>query len=430
MCELRTNFKVGLNTGEQKMQKLFEKFLHESVFSTLKKNAYEKILFETIKRATSFKDLVEKTRLMELKIYKSLSLTIDKSKRVLGHLSEDNYKDLVSENLYHYVKENKAEGDLVLLSTAKKIGLDSQTILKDSKRLQRFFYNSLDKIYGEENFKVQASLQILMLVFVLLAASVATLNLTPLIDVRKSQSDAHYTNELRRVTGHPSIRAYVFKSDSFNAYTRGTPRVFYSTKVREECSEREVMAVLLHEFGHFDSGNAAMISASLVGITTITMISMSLLLRRIFREKLKKSPQGYLTISILSSYIGMITGGVGTMLINKALSQPQEFLADSYAIKYGYGKEQLAVMSKFKKEAHEKFCDFAPSGISCDEFINKIYKNLSHPSPVRRLEFLEKVMKDKRTQRVMKVGSKIGALKWMRLIGKILIEYYKKKGMN
>lgn len=47
---------------------------------------------------------------------------------------------------------------------------------------------------------------------------------------------------------------------------------------------------------------------------------------------------------------------------------------------------------------------------------------------IKRLQFVEKIMNDPKIQKLLKASAKIGIFRWINLIGRLLIEFYSKKG--
>jgi len=127
-------------------------------------------------------------------------------------------------------------------------------------------------------------------------------------------------------------------------------------------------------------------------------------------------------------YTDFVENTRGVSQIGKILSKPEEYIADSYAVKYGYGEEERRIETMLFNDAKRSLCFSIPPGYTCEEWVEKFYKGSSHPSGLKRLQFVEKLMSDSRVQNLLKKSAKIGVLKWIRLMGKLLIELYSKKG--
>lgn len=190
---------------------------------------------------------------------------------------------------------------------------------------------------------------------------------------------------------------HVYKGLEPNAFTFGFGRhIIVSTELLKMLNEREVMAVLLHESYH----------------------NMK---KHTYKEMAMKYPFFYLCISVIIS-VGMTSGSIFIIpalliiyLISKVggitkdilVGRRMEYNADSFAAKYGYGKELISSLKKINKWVKEEL-SYQVCGKVC-QMMRKIDSAIGeHPLLKNRIE---NILKDEKNLKKVLVTKSFGKIK-------------------
>ena len=183
---------------------------------------------------------------------------------------------------------------------------------------------------------------------------------------------------------------HVLEDKSIMAFSFGFGRhVFVSTELINLFTERELMAVLLHEVYHNTKKHTykelmykypLFYLASFVAITTI-------------------STMGLMFAGILSLFLIIKGGGI---FFNMTFGRNMEYKADSFAAKYGYGDDLISALKKIKAWVKEK-TKYVQCGMWC-KIMEKLDRIIDeHPTMKNRIQNILK--QDKEIKNVAKTRS-------------------------
>ncbi len=154
------------------------------------------------------------------------------------------------------------------------------------------------------------------------------------------------TNKFRRIVEDDKVEIYYAKSKSINAFMVGDHRLFVTVPLMQMLDEREIISVLLHEWGHFKGGHVGKLSFT-ENIISIPLISaMSALMIQF----------GLPTIIITSLFFKWFGRKISRNTVNVILGRRYEYYADSYAAKYGYGQDLIHALRKIDEYFRDIIC--------------------------------------------------------------------------
>ena len=142
-------------------------------------------------------------------------------------------------------------------------------------------------------------------------------------------------------------------SEMVNAFSLGigSKHVFITKPLVKMLTDREIMAVLLHEAAHSVGLHMIQQTAGHYGFLTICV--------QLF---MKYGFGVYMALPSFLSYIMIVVffGLAPQILTARTLGRWHERVGDSYAVKHGYGKELISALRKMTKhmmkECTKKFC--------------------------------------------------------------------------
>jgi len=164
------------------------------------------------------------------------------------------------------------------------------------------------------------------------------------LSVMTRKRDDHFTEKIRNIVKDSDVNVYVLPSKKEpNAFNLGTRSLYYTPMLKKMLTDKEMIATLLHEYGHFKGKHVWKLQAtkSVIGISTSVLIGM------VIPEKLKY----YGVFAHL--YILLVSIG----LIGRTMGQSYEIQADSFASKLGYKKELGSALQKLEKHFRFKVCE-------------------------------------------------------------------------
>ena len=189
----------------------------------------------------------------------------------------------------------------------------------------------------------------------------------------------------------PEIKPYIIDSMSVNAFAVGAHTVANTKGALEVFNEEELQGIILHEIAHIKNGNtkAELLNKVGNGFVTLFVIFANLffmtldILFRDLDDKDTKHTSGIFRILFLSlKFVINITAYVLLFIGNVILSgnsRKNEFEADKFAFKMGYGEELKNALYLIQK-------------ISMSSKTNLIEKmQQSHPRVSKRIAKLEEM---------------------------------------
>lgn len=153
--------------------------------------------------------------------------------------------------------------------------------------------------------------------------------------------------------------------------------IFIGQKMLEMCHYREMTAILLHEIGHTFAHTA----------------SFPTLLERILKPLSQTASIGIVMTPLITSPVGIaiLLASITMTRTVSFLEHKGEYDADNFAAKYGYGKEMVTVLDKFRtmNKDHIKK-NFLMKMI---EYLKNFFFPSTHPSDSNRICKLVNSMK-------------------------------------
>lgn len=186
------------------------------------------------------------------------------------------------------------------------------------------------------------------------------------------QIDKNLTAKIRKITGDNDIIIFRCLYDEVNAFCDGTPNLYYFIGIVKQLklTEDELMAIMLHEFGHYAEKHVRSSQVKIVGSTSLLAAAVNLI-----------NIPDMLRI-LLTSYINLLV----MLPLSRSLKWT-EVEADTYPGKYGYGKAFISSLKKIKKYMYKEMCP-GMSTRECDEYMESLHYWDEHPSPNERLKNL------------------------------------------
>ena len=174
-------------------------------------------------------------------------------------------------------------------------------------------------------------------------------------------------------------KVYILKEDSPNAFCIATPRMFIHTGLQKLLNEDEVFAVMLHEAGHINNKD---IYKKIVATGAFTALLLAL-------GSVMAPGPGTMAAFALMYYL-RVTGLEG-IIFARTLGRRGERMADSFAVKNGYGKQMASALQKLDRWV-TKLRAKRPCGKACQRF-TKLNEMMDEHPPLKKR--VETVLKEK-----------------------------------
>ncbi|MHA2062878.1 MAG: M48 family metalloprotease [Candidatus Thorarchaeota archaeon] len=216
--------------------------------------------------------------------------------------------------------------------------------------------------FSEPNkpLKARVNAAITSAVFVLIL-SVAAAYAMSLAMTLRSKRNKEWEVKIKDITGR-GYKIYANKSKGINACATIGGRITVFKGLSDKLSEREIMAVVLHEVGHHQARDLAKGLAMVTGHATLaTLIGLNVI--------------PMIVVETLAAIFYYTRTNVA-----------KEFAADSFAKRYGYGKEMASALKKLKG-AQKKPSIFAKAMTSISTLGGLIK---THPETEKRISALLK----------------------------------------
>jgi len=212
--------------------------------------------------------------------------------------------------------------------------------LNEVQFLEEQYANALEEYKKVDQLTEQGVGRALITVAKVLGPSLISLFLGYLYFLYKSKKDVYLEEKLKIILrdigedfGAKIITVREFGMKDPNAFCAVGRALFYTSGLKKLLTEKEIIAVLLHEYRHFKSLDAYTNFASRFG--------MMLLIAKIFPSTVRAS----LLIPWLALYffVLILTTGVPYKL---TLGRLAEYRADSFPAKYGYAEDLISALNK------------------------------------------------------------------------------------
>lgn len=269
--------------------------------------------------------------------------------------------------------------------------------------------SSIKKQYVEESVTIAAGLIALRFIMILIYFYKYTNDM-----MNSAKIDEDMTKKFNDIIPDKFFKwklRIIENSNEINAWTVGGENLYITRGLLSLLNHDEVMAVMLHEAGHTKSFHVWQRLALEEGGFLLIMGLIGKLLIPIIKL-FKTDPK----LAILS-YVGIIMLSPMLELAKKYWSRVNEFQADNWAVKYGYGDHLISAFKKMMNEyKKEKPCN----NITCKLF--RKYNDLmsTHPKMQKRIERILETQEAKKalidnaknpTKALLKIASLLGATK-------------------
>ena len=180
------------------------------------------------------------------------------------------------------------------------------------------------------------------------------------------------TKKFRKIVKDENIFIYECLYDEVNAFCDGTPYLYYFTGLVDKLKlkEDELIAIMLHEYGHLKENHVVVSTSKFVVSTTLGAAAVNL-------ANVPSVLRITLTI-IVNTLIGKVLGRAGKYM---------EVAADSYPGKYGYNDAMISALKKIKKYMYNEMCPGLTTK-ECDQYMDDLHYWDEHPTPNERIKDL------------------------------------------
>lgn len=228
-------------------------------------------------------------------------------------------------------------------------------------------------------------------------AEAATNHITSLLtEARKVTSLPHYTKILRKIVKDDDVRALEIKSKTLNAYNRGTPDLYITSALMKILTEKEIIAVLLHEYGHYKHKHSDKSVGMFFSSNILLAVTAGVIL------KMSANPALIVLAIVLKKTI--------VAKINRTM----EYTADNFAVEYGYGEHLASSFRKVEAWIVKNICKTTDRD-KCDIVKKRIYIMSTHPPLEKRARVILNKMDvkgiiadPKEFSKVVKSGKDVG----------------------
>lgn len=189
------------------------------------------------------------------------------------------------------------------------------------------------------------------------------------------------TNKVRNIIENDKIEIYKIDNETVNAFNMGSKKLYYYDGLvkKLKLTEDELIAIMIHEYGHYEGKHVLKHESIVVPSHFICSFIVALL----FGNK-----ELTMTNQILWQISSSMIPGV---IYNVTLGRKFEYYSDSFAKKYGYGKQLESALGKMQKYFIYEICeknDIIPESNKCKNIISSMHKLDEHPEFEDRLAAL------------------------------------------
>ena len=181
--------------------------------------------------------------------------------------------------------------------------------------------------------------------------------------IKSAKESKKHSEKLSKIV-NKDVKCYVIKDKVPNAFNAGGSNCYITKPLLKMLNEKETIAVLLHEYGHYQKLHifkslGIHISSSILIVTVFNMVAIILI----------GTPFGLL--AVLSMLFGK--------KVASWYAKTKEFEADEVAVKHGYGKAFMSGLKKLEKWTRSDVCKKLNKK-ECDlYFVELQSKSSTHP---------------------------------------------------
>ena len=180
-----------------------------------------------------------------------------------------------------------------------------------------------------------------------------------------------YTRKIREITNDNKIEVYVDTSKAINAYYAGGRKLYITRGMISFLNnDDEVMACLLHEYGH-------KIKRHLLKQYLFSMGNMSVAIMIMMSVSHALTGLG----------LGLLTKRLLSVLFDITIGRRHEYQADAMTKKYGYDKHLIRAFLKIDKYVRKRIC-MDMNQRQCEARIRELHRWDEHPTFIQRIRAL------------------------------------------
>jgi len=189
---------------------------------------------------------------------------------------------------------------------------------------------------------------------------------------RQGRIDKSLTEEVSKIVNDVDVNVWILDINMVNAFNIGTPDLYLTVPLlrKLKLSRGEIVGICLHEYGHYAGKHMRTIA--------YTNTAVGIMVPVILREFMDSTGAAFY---ILSKILALLVSGVLRVYIGR----PQEYFADSYAAKAGYGKDLISALNKLDWFVRKQVCKDKTKE-QCDLMIDNISRFDEHPTLKKRVE--------------------------------------------
>jgi len=211
---------------------------------------------------------------------------------------------------------------------------------------------------------------------------------------KKPNKDIKMSNICRVVTKDDDVQVIRLDIPEINAFNLGSKKLYYCAGLKDSAhmKDEEIVAILLHEYGHYIKGHRGKI---------LTRIYASLTIRSLILGWIPGI--GPVLGPLLAHYILPYSPPVDVM-------RKQEYEADNYVGQVGYKKQYVAAMNKLQMAMRTETCTqlkLDPRSESCKNIVGILQDQTEHGRLSDRIEAVTKSKIPKRVGVLKKLISKV-----------------------
>ena len=181
--------------------------------------------------------------------------------------------------------------------------------------------------------------------------------------IKSAKESKKHSEKLSKIV-NKDVKCYVIKDKVPNAFNAGGSNCYITKPLLALLTEKETIAVLLHEYGHYQKLHlfkalGVHISSSILLVTVFNIISIMF----------------FGLTHIILVFLAMLFGRT----VADWYSKIKEFEADEVAVKHGYGKAFMSGLKKLEKWTRSDVCKKLNKK-ECDLYFVELQSNSStHP---------------------------------------------------
>jgi len=194
--------------------------------------------------------------------------------------------------------------------------------------------------------------------------------------IDKKIEDTKMSKKLQKITGDPNVTVWKVKSSEVNAFNAGSSKMYYYTGLVKELklTEGELMAVMLHEYGHYRGKHILK--------KELAYYPSSFILTFIFGYMSKRG-------AIHGAYLAILPLHILMKIYDVTFGRKHELESDRVMVEFGYKKEALSAFKKLYKYVRHEVCrqmNIPENSQSCTDLITELHSLDEHPTFEKRLE--------------------------------------------